>query len=154
MKKNIFIASLIIGVSWSLAILSGYAKKNPIPKVIKSKSIVGEVTFEHQQHFTEFDVKCKSCHHEINAQRLSIPHKEYFDDLYIDCKICHHSTKKPKKAQACSNCHKSISTNPADETLSSKVVIHKNCGNCHELGKGVEASKNCKMCHTGPKSND
>ncbi|MFQ5605012.1 MAG: hypothetical protein ACE5HS_17220 [bacterium] len=55
-------------------------------------------------------------------------------------------------AQTCSNCHHTSPANIADETLRSKVVIHKNCWQCHEIGQGAEASANCGFCHSGKKS--
>lgn len=122
-----------------------------VPAVIKSPSTRGEVVFPHQLHFQDFDLDCESCHHETDAAKLTFPHEEYFDDFWIDCKICHHETDAPKVAEACSNCHH-YPMDIAEETLSPKVVIHKDCWTCHEIGKGVEASKRCEFCHTGPRS--
>ena len=101
--------------------------------------------------FEEFEFECATCHHYINAAKLEFPHENYFDDFWIDCKVCHHESGSAKlTAQSCSNCHHTLPTNIADETLSSKVVIHKNCWECHEVGTAEEASQNCKFCHTGP----
>ena len=120
--------------------------------VIKSPSSVGEVTFPHQEHFEDFGLECETCHHETNGAELRTPHEEYFEDSGIDCKICHReSGSATLTAQTCSNCHRSFPANIADETLSAKVVIHKSCWECHEVGRGVEASKNCGLCHTGPR---
>jgi hypothetical protein len=127
-------------------------QKAQLPPVIKSPSYLGEVAFPHQQHIEEFGLECETCHHETNAAALKFPHEDYFDDFWIDCKICHHENGSATlAAQTCSNCHHALPTDIADETLSSKVVIHKNCWECHAAGKGVEASKNCKFCHTGPR---
>jgi len=121
-----------------------------VPEEIISPSTAGEVFFPHLQHTEEFDVACEDCHHETNAAELNMPHDDYFDDFWIDCKICHHEGGTAKlQAQACSKCHHSSPTNIADETLSSKVAIHKNCWNCHEVGTGQEASASCQLCHTG-----
>lgn len=126
------------------------SQKDSIPSVITSLSSAGEVTFPHQQHFTDFGLECKACHHEINAAKLKFPHENYFDDFWIDCKICHHESGSVKlQAQACSKCHHTYPSVITDETLSSKVVIHKQCWGCHKVGKGEEASKSCKKCHTG-----
>ncbi len=121
-----------------------------IPPVITSPSSAGEVVFPHQQHIEEFEIECKDCHHETNAAALEMPHENYFDDFWIDCKICHHEGGSGKlQAQSCSKCHHTNPVNIADETLSSKVVIHKNCWECHDVGTGSEASENCSMCHVG-----
>ncbi len=134
--------------------LSAAEQSSEIPEVIKSESYVGEVSFKHQEHFDDLEIECETCHHEVNAAKLNFPHENYFEDFWIDCLICHHeSGLKTQPAQACSNCHHTLPENIADETLSSKVVIHKNCWECHEASKGQEASKNCVFCHTGPKLN-
>jgi hypothetical protein len=124
-----------------------------IPEVITSPSSAGEFSFPHQMHYEDFEVECKTCHHEINASKLKFPHQDYFDDFWIDCKICHHeSGKVTLKAQPCSKCHHRAPTDIADETLSAKVVIHKSCWECHEIGTGGEATTNCKLCHSGPRT--
>ena len=121
-----------------------------VPEVITSPSSAGEVVFPHQQHYEEFEVECKDCHHETDASKLNMPHEDYFDDFWIDCKICHHEGNSGKlQAQACSKCHQSSPANIADQTLSSKVVIHKNCWQCHEVNTGKEASESCQLCHSG-----
>lgn len=126
--------------------------KSDMPVIIKSPSSAGEVVFPHQKHFAELGVECKACHHEINAASLKIFHKEYFKDFWVNCKICHHGTgKNTASAQACSSCHHTLPMNITDQTLSAKVVIHKNCLKCHAAANGVEASKNCKFCHRGPR---
>ena len=123
------------------------------PSEIKSPSSIGEVSFQHEYHITELELECKTCHHEVMAATLKLPHEEYFQDFWIRCKICHHEVKKPALvAQACSNCHHSHPATIADETLSAKVVIHKDCWKCHETGTGKEASQECKFCHQGPRS--
>jgi len=127
--------------------------QDPIPAVIKSPSSVGEVTFPHQYHIDELELECSTCHHETHAVKLHFPHKDYFDDFWIDCTICHRQTADTQLTpQACSKCHHASPTNIADQTLSSKVVIHKNCWSCHEAEKGEEASKSCGFCHSGPKT--
>lgn len=104
--------------------------------------------FPHDKHASELEIACVQCHHETNAGPLVIPHKKYFDDLWIDCGICHRAKGAPAlEPQACSTCHHERNGNIADETLSAKVVIHKNCWSCHEVGKGAEASAVCKTCH-------
>ena len=129
------------------------APEDSTPSVITSPSSAGEVSFPHQMHYEDFEVECKTCHHEINASKLTFPHEDYFDDFWIDCKICHHeSGKVTLQAQPCSKCHHSRPTDIADETLSSKVVIHKSCWECHEIGTGAEATTNCTLCHSGPRT--
>lgn len=110
---------------------------------------MGPATFPHDRHVAEFEIECATCHHETNAQPLSIPHPDYFDDLWIDCSICHHKAGAVAlESQACSTCHHPQNGDIADETLSAKVVIHKNCWSCHEVGTGAAASATCKTCHT------
>ncbi len=153
MKNYLIAFSILVFLSITMIVL---AEKNQeeskIPQIIKSPSSTGEVTFPHQQHFEEFEFECQTCHHETNATDLKIPHKDYFDDFWIDCNICHHENGATKlEAQACSNCHHDSPINTADETHGAKVVIHKSCWECHEVGTGEEASENCKFCHNGPK---
>jgi DnaJ-class molecular chaperone len=74
---------------------------------------------------------------------------EYFNDLWINCGTCHHKAgAEALGPQACSTCHHAKNGDIADETLSAKVVIHKNCWSCHEVGTGANASAACKTCHT------
>jgi len=121
--------------------------------VIKFSSSAGEVDFPHKMHAIELEIDCKECHHETNAPVLDLPHPSYFADFWINCSICHHSSENEHASvQPCSNCHHSSPVTIADETLSSKVVIHKTCWGCHEISTGAEASESCKSCHSGPKS--
>ena len=116
--------------------------------VIKSPSSVGDVAFPHQFHFEDLELECQTCHHETNASTLRMPHEDYFEDFWIDCRICHRSDGPAvSQPQSCSNCHHDSPTDIADETLSAKVVVHKNCWECHELEKGEKASQGCKVCH-------
>jgi hypothetical protein len=123
-----------------------------IPALIESPSCVGDVGFPHQMHFDDMGVPCQDCHHEVNATKLDMPHGDYFDDFWIDCSACHTESGTPSTSQACSNCHHSDPTGIADETLSSKVVVHKSCWTCHETGTGDEASESCGTCHQGAKT--
>ncbi|MEE9450440.1 MAG: cytochrome c3 family protein [Ignavibacteriaceae bacterium] len=126
-----------------------------IPEVLISPSSIGEVSFPHLFHFEALEIECQECHHEINAAQLITPHDEYFSDFWIDCNICHNGNESSRmEAQACSDCHRTLPHNIADETLSAKVVIHKNCWNCHEVGTGEETSESCSLCHTGEKKNN
>jgi hypothetical protein len=121
-----------------------------MPDEIISPSSVGEVTFPHLFHYEYLEIECEECHHEINAAKLITPHDEYFNDFWIDCNICHYGNEKARmEAQTCSECHHTHPYGIADETLSAKVVIHKNCWECHEVESGVAASESCEMCHTG-----
>jgi hypothetical protein len=122
------------------------------PKAQTGKAVawspMGPATFPHEKHATEFGIECVKCHHETNAKPLSIPHQNYFDDLWIDCGTCHHKAgAEALGPQACSTCHHAKNGDIADETLSAKVVIHKNCWTCHEVGVGAAASATCKTCH-------
>jgi hypothetical protein len=109
---------------------------------------IRKADFPNEKHAGEFGVECVKCHHETNAKPLSIPHMDYFDDLWINCGTCHHKAgAEALGPQACSTCHHSQNGDVADETLSAKVVIHKNCWSCHEVGTGANASASCKTCH-------
>jgi len=110
---------------------------------------IAKANFPHEKHVEEQKIECVQCHHETNAKALTMPHQKYFEDFWIDCNICH----RPKTAealgpQACSACHRSHNGDIADETLSAKVVMHKSCWSCHEVGTGAAASATCKTCHT------
>lgn len=120
------------------------AKPDP-PAVV----LLGDVTFQHQFHADELGIECVACHHETNAAALEVPHTEYFSDFWINCKICHRPGAAPTRPQACSLCHHTSPVNIADETLSSKVVIHRSCWGCHETGTGAAASASCPACHAG-----
>jgi len=116
--------------------------------IIKSPSSIGEVAFPHQFHFEDLEFECQTCHHETNASTLKMPHEDYFEDFWIDCRICHKAAgTSSSQPQSCSNCHHDSPTDIADETLSAKVVIHKNCWQCHEMEKGEKASQSCSVCH-------
>jgi len=116
-------------------------------------SSVGEVIFHHQMHTKSLGIKCVECHHEINAKKLKTPHPDYFKSSSIKCEICHDESEKiKKKAYTCSECHHITPINIADETLSAKVVVHRQCWKCHPVSTGKEASKGCEKCHSGKKT--
>jgi hypothetical protein len=113
-------------------------------------SSVGEVTFRHQAHIQDRKIDCIECHHQINAKKLETPHPDYFKSSWIKCEICHDESKAARhKSYACSGCHRTNPASIADETLSAKVVVHKQCWKCHPVGTGKEASKGCEFCHSG-----
>lgn len=115
----------------------------------KDWSPVGPANFPHDKHAQELGIECAQCHHETDAKPLAFPHPEYLDELWIDCAICHRKAGSAALGpQACSACHREANGDAADETLSAKVVIHKNCWSCHEVGTGKDASATCKLCHT------
>ena len=121
-----------------------------MPAEIRFTSAVGEVVFQHQKHITERSLPCVQCHHQINAKKLDTPHPEYFKSSQVNCQVCHDD--KNKAVYSCSECHRSQPRNIADETLSAKVVIHQQCGKCHNVGTGKEASERCEFCHTRTKA--
>lgn len=124
-----------------------------IPSEINIPSSVGEVIFRHQMHISDLSIKCVECHHQINAKTLNTPHPDYLKSSWINCNICHSESEKLKqKVFSCSACHNTNPINIADETLSSKVVIHKQCWKCHPVSTGKEASKSCEKCHSGKKA--
>jgi c(7)-type cytochrome triheme protein len=117
------------------------------PEVIFRRASVGDVEFPHALHTEDVGVDCVECHHETNAARLDIPHEAYFNDSWTDCQCCHQGAQVAGKSRACSACHPASPTGIADESMSSKVVIHIRCWQCHEIGVGAEASRECAFCH-------
>jgi hypothetical protein len=123
------------------------------PQVVESiewRSTVGAVSFPHRLHVEDLEIECADCHHETNAARLDMPHPEYLEDFWIDCESCHQASAVPAAPQACSSCHHDSPVHVADETLSSKVVIHRSCWNCHDVTTGADASRSCADCHRRP----
>lgn len=115
-------------------------------------SSVGQVVFKHQVHIQERGIKCAECHHQINAKKLVTPHPDYFKSSSINCEICHSDSEKSKqKIYTCSGCHRANPANIADETLSAKVVVHKQCWKCHPVSAGKDASNACGLCHSAKK---
>ena len=128
------------------------ADTSDIPEDLEFPSTVGEVYFPHQFHFEDLEMECVECHHQINAKILDTPHLSYFESSWIKCEKCHNeSGEVVQQIYTCSECHHPSPKNIADETLSSKVVIHRNCWECHEVGSGMEASESCGECHSGEK---
>lgn len=127
------------------------SQETPIEVVFPSH--LGEVIFPHELH-TEMGTPCEDCHHETLASSLSMPHAEYFEDFWIRCETCHHTAAEPGCPQGCSGCHHGSPATIADETLSSKVVIHQACWECHPIGVGSEASQGCSLCHRSAPKED
>ena len=124
-----------------------------IPSEIRIRSAVGEVLFLHRKHIEDRSLQCVTCHHQINAKKLETPHPDYLASSWINCKTCHDgSAKRSVTGYACSGCHRTNTRNVADETLSAKVVIHKQCWQCHAVGRGAQASAACKVCHSAEKA--
>lgn len=123
------------------------------PTEIIIPSTAGEVTFRHQMHVQDLSIKCAECHHQINAKTLTTPHPDYFKSSWINCKTCHNESGNIKQTFfSCSACHNTNPNNIADETLSSKVVVHKQCWKCHPVNTGKDASEGCAKCHSGKKT--
>jgi len=119
-----------------------------LPDEITLESTVGNVVLPHDVHVKDVKLKCVECHHQIRAQGLDTPHPDYLTSSRVNCQTCHNTDSKTrKKYYKCSDCHHSDPDNIADETLSSKVVIHKSCWKCHEAGTGADASEGCSNCH-------
>jgi len=115
----------------------------------RTSPIMGDLIFPHVEHVEDMEIECDECHHETNAVPLNSPHQEYFDDLWVDCGACHHEPGSADRApQSCYDCHDSSRRDVADESLSSKVILHKNCWKCHEVETGLEASESCELCHS------
>lgn len=127
------------------------AQEMPLERTFPSS--VGEVVFRHQMHIQDFGVACEACHHSINAKKLNTPHPDYLKSASTKCELCHDESKRiNQKPYVCSECHRPNPMNIADETLSAKVVIHKQCWKCHPVGTGKEASAICEKCHSGKKT--
>lgn len=124
-----------------------------IPDDINYSSSIGRVIFEHRTHIKEHKVKCVECHHQINAKVLATPNPDHLKSSWIDCRICHNGSRANKqKDYTCSACHHASPVKITDETLSVKVVVHKQCWGCHEAGVGKEASESCELCHSAKKT--
>jgi hypothetical protein len=120
-----------------------------LPKDITLESSAGVVVLPHDVHVRDKKLKCARCHHQIHAEDLDTPHAEYLESSLVNCQICHNTNpENSNKYYKCSLCHPSEPADISDETLSSKVVIHKSCWECHDAGTGVEASRGCSNCHT------
>jgi len=138
------VVAVLLCAGWgALLAVDGSVPDGAPPEFVEGK----DVCFPHAMHADDFGIECVSCHHETNATTLNIPHEEYFEDLWIDCATCHKPGDAVAGSMACSSCHHNSTTDIADQTLSSKVVIHKSCWNCHEAGTGAQASGACKTCH-------
>jgi len=155
-KSLIMMRYLLAAAPVIVLLLAGAASKadaQQIPNEITFPSSVGEVTFQHQKHFQDRGIQCGACHHQINAKKLITPHPDYLKSSWINCTVCHDESGKVKQqVYACSACHHTTPMNIADETLSAKVVIHKQCWKCHPVSTGKEASKSCEFCHSGKKT--
>jgi Zn finger protein HypA/HybF involved in hydrogenase expression len=115
---------------------------------IRMKSSLGDVVLPHDVHVKKVKLKCIECHHQIHAKELDTPHPDYLMTSRANCQTCHDTdSENGKKYYKCSRCHHSDLDDIADETLSSKVVIHKSCWKCHEAGTGAQASAGCGNCH-------
>ena len=124
------------------------ANSSDMPGEIVFTSSVGNVLFPHDVHVKDLEVECAECHHEIHAAGLDTPHPDYMTSSWSSCETCHGTNSETsQKYSKCSVCHNTDSDNIANETLSSKVVVHKSCWKCHESGTGVTASVGCKDCH-------
>jgi hypothetical protein len=116
-----------------------------IPCEIYFESSVGKVCFPHKLHLK---MGCTKCHHEVHAEALDTPHPDYLTSSQANCQTCHDANPDTDaNDRKCSGCHHSEPENISDETLSSKVVLHKSCWQCHKTATGAEASKGCSKCH-------
>ena len=151
MSKH-FVAA-ISAIFLLFASLPAGSDSGAMPAVKSFPSSVGEVMFTHQIHVQDRAIKCVECHHQIDAKQFKTPHPDYFKSSSINCDVCHNQSERIKqKAYVCSECHRTNPINIADETLSAKIVIHKKCWNCHQVGTGKEASAGCEKCHSGKRA--
>jgi hypothetical protein len=116
-----------------------------MPGEVIFESSAGNVLFPHMVHLK---FGCVACHHQIQAGERDTPHPDYLTSSWINCQSCHNeNSQSGSQYYKCSDCHHSEPENIADETLSSKVVIHKSCWKCHQSGTGAQASEGCGECH-------
>ncbi len=142
-------ALAVLALPWCLFAQSAVAVdrcSQTAPIEVTFDSEMGDVIFPHELH-ADMEIPCEDCHHETLASSLSMPHPEYFEDFWIRCETCHHVAAEPGCPQSCSTCHHGSPASIADETLSSKVVIHQSCWECHPISTGSEASRGCDLCH-------
>ena len=112
------------------------------------ESSVGYVIIPHDFHVTGVKMECVECHHQIHAVELDTPHPDYLTSSWINCQSCHNPKSETDQIYyQCGECHHTDTNNIADETLSSKVVVHKSCWKCHDTKTGVDASQGCVDCH-------
>jgi hypothetical protein len=121
------------------------AEGGGIPAQIRFAAAVGDVVFQHETHFKDRGIACVQCHHQINAKKLSTPHPDYLRSSTLNCQTCH--KESAQTLYSCTECHDAKRRDIADETLSAKVVIHKQCQTCHSVGTGKDASSACALCH-------
>jgi hypothetical protein len=121
-----------------------------IPSQIRFASAVGDVVFQHEVHFKDRGIPCVQCHHQINAKTLTTPHPDYLKASAVNCQVCHKESERT--VYSCTECHDKKRRDIADETLSAKVVIHKQCQTCHSVGTGKDASSACLLCHSPAKN--
>ena len=101
-------------------------------------------------HFKDRGIACVQCHHQINAKKLNTPHPDYLKSSAVNCQVCHKEAEST--VYSCTQCHDAKRRDIADETLSAKVVIHKQCQTCHSVGTGKDATNACLLCHSAKKS--
>ena len=123
---------------------SAPARRPRMPAEIIFESSLGDVVFPHKVHRR---MGCPKCHHQLRAKELDTPHDDYLDYSWVNCRSCHDESQARSAYYGCNECHHSNLQNIADETLSTKVVLHKNCWKCHLSGTGAEASERCSFCH-------
>ena len=115
----------------------------------RSSPLMGDLFVPNVAHVEDMELECDECHHETIAVPLDSPHESYFDDLWVDCGSCHHeSSSADLEPRSCYECHDTKLRDIADERLSAKVILHKNCWACHEVETGLEATESCELCHS------
>ena len=166
MKNRAKLLGILTLLPWVLATptsaIADEAEEEPTAEAIEAEGentappleprfspIMGDLIFPHVEHVEEMEIECDECHHETNAVPLDSPHESYFDDLWVDCGACHHeSGSADLEPKSCYECHDSNLRDIADERLSPKVILHKNCWACHEVETGLAASESCELCHS------
>ncbi len=166
----LFTPALLVGLAISLAIARPTAQDEldpateevvetsepqevEAPDELVTETPVGEVVFPHYMHAEALEIACSDCHHETNAQPLDNPHPQYFTTLWSECKTCHRDEDSDGlMVGKCSTCHPASPRTTSDAALSAKVVIHRKCWDCHDVGTGADASQECSYCHSGTRT--
>ncbi|RLB12539.1 MAG: cytochrome C [Deltaproteobacteria bacterium] len=120
LKKKDMIAYMILGVCLVVGVIcySAFPLKKPEKPIrIMLMTTAGNVLFDHKAHFTDYEVDCMDCHHDIG------------DDS--------------EKPTSCSECHL---PEGSDEAPKRVVAFHKQCIGCHEdQGVGPTECSGCHV---------
>lgn len=84
--------------------------------------------------------------------KVAFTHKIHYVDYEINCRTCHHNwkTKEKDNPQKCIECHKPNLDNTNKKFILLRNAYHRCCKNCHAelkaMGKSAGPDK-CRGCH-------